>query len=195
MLDLFLLLLRLFWIFFKIGLFTFGGGYAMIPLIQTELVGGGFITAESLVDFIAVSESTPGPFAVNIATFVGIEAAGVIGGLVTTIGVVLPSFIILLLIARFSAKILTSKGFRAAFLGLRPAVAGLVLAVAFTLALERIFPSLDLDALKFDFGSFDAYAVVIMTVVFLLSRKWKKLSPILLLLFAAVLGVVFYGIL
>ncbi|HAQ57329.1 MAG TPA: chromate transporter [Acholeplasmatales bacterium] len=189
-----LLLFRLFWTFFKIGIFTFGGGYAMIPLIQSELVGDGFITAESLVDFIAVSESTPGPFAVNIATFIGIEAAGVLGGVVSTLGVILPSFIILLLIARFSAKILESKGFKAAFVGLRPAVAGLVLAVAFTLAAERIFPSLDLNALRFDFGVFDAYAVIILTFIFVLSRKCKKLSPILLLLIAAVLGVVLYGI-
>lgn len=190
----FVTLLHLFWIFFKIGLFTFGGGYAMIPLIQSELVGGGFITGEALIDFIAVSESTPGPFAVNIATFVGTEVGGVLGAAVTTIGVVLPSFLVLLLIARFSSKILETKQFKAAFLGLRPAVVGLVFGVAFTLAFERVFPTLHIRDAIFDFSSFDAYALAIMTLVFVLSRKFQKVSPILLLLLAAVFGIVFYGI-
>ncbi len=99
-------LLLLFWIFFKIGLFTFGGGYAMIPLIREELVGGGFITEELLRDFIGISESTPGPFAVNMATFIGMDNAGLIGAFFATFGVVLPSFLILLLIARFGSKVL-----------------------------------------------------------------------------------------
>jgi len=190
-----ILLLELFWIFFKIGLFTFGGGYAMIPLFRSELVPRGFITEEGLIDFIAVSESTPGPFAVNIATFVGTENAGILGALFATVGVVLPSFLILLLIARFSARILESRWFRAAFVGLKPAIAGLVLAVAVTLALERVFPSLDLNALRFDFGTFDAKALVIVTIVFVTSRKFRKLSPIVLLCFAAALGMVLYGLL
>ncbi|MFA5006473.1 MAG: chromate transporter [Candidatus Izemoplasmatales bacterium] len=187
-------LLSLFWIFFKIGLFTFGGGYAMIPLIRSELVGGGFITEEALIDFIAVSESTPGPFAVNVATFIGTEAGGIVGAVVTTLGVVLPSFLVLLLIARFSSRVLETKTFKAAFLGLRPAVVGLVFGVAFTLAFERVFPSLHIRDAVFDFSAFDAYALVIMTVIFVLSRKFRKVSPILLLLLAAVLGVVLYGI-
>jgi chromate transporter len=189
------LLFELFWIFFKIGLFTFGGGYAMIPLFRSELVTRGFLTEEALIDFIAVSESTPGPFAVNVATFVGTHNAGLLGGLVATVGVVLPSFIILLLIARFSARLLESVWFKRAFLGLRPAVAGLVLAVAATLALERVFPALDVNVLQFDFSLFDAKALIIMTTVFVVSRTVKKATPIALLVFAAVLGMLLYGVL
>jgi chromate transporter len=190
-----MILLQLFAIFFEIGLFTFGGGYAMIPLFRTELVARGLIAEEALIDFIAVSESTPGPFAVNVATFVGNANAGIPGAIAATVGVVLPSFLILLLIARFSAKILESSWFRSAFVGLKPAVAGLVLAVAVTLGAERVFPSLDVNALDFDFGIFDLRALAILTIVFVLSRTVRKLSPIILLGIAALLGIVFYGFL
>ena len=83
--------LELFWTFLKIGAFTFGGGYAMLPLIQAEVLSHGWMDASSLVDFIAVSESTPGPFAINIATFVGTSQGGVLGGVVATFSVVLPA--------------------------------------------------------------------------------------------------------
>ncbi|HOW38524.1 MAG TPA: chromate transporter, partial [Bacillota bacterium] len=96
-------LLVLFLAFFEIGLFTFGGGYAMIPMIEEAVLRHGWLanTSFSLVDFIAVSESTPGPFAVNIATFIGMTEAGIPGAILATVGVVLPSFIVILLIARF----------------------------------------------------------------------------------------------
>ena len=93
--------LHLFFTFLKIGLFTIGGGYAMIPLIQSEVLGNGWLTQQQLVDFIAVSESTPGPFAINIATFVGMKTYGVLGALATTTGVILPSFVIICLLRNF----------------------------------------------------------------------------------------------
>ena len=93
--------LQLFFTFVKIGLFTIGGGYAMIPLIQSEVIAHEWLAQQQLVDFIAVSESTPGPFAINIATFVGMQTYGILGALATTIGVVLPSFVIILIIAKF----------------------------------------------------------------------------------------------
>lgn len=92
--------LELFWTFFKIGAFTFGGGYAMLPLIQAEVESHGWMASADLVNFVAVSESTPGPFAVNISTYVGTELAGIPGGIFATLGVVLPSFLIILLVAR-----------------------------------------------------------------------------------------------
>ena len=94
-----MIFLELFITFFKIGAFTFGGGYAMLPLIQEEVLSKGWISAESLVNFIAISESTPGPFAVNMATFVGSAQGGFLGAFLATLGVVLPSFIIILIIA------------------------------------------------------------------------------------------------
>src|SRR5690554_532341 len=102
-------LLELFFIFFKIGLFTFGGGYAMIPLIRSEVVDAGYLTLTQVDQFIGIAESTPGPFAINIATFVGYNSFGVWGSVFATLAVTLPSFIIIILIAIFSAKILKSK--------------------------------------------------------------------------------------
>ena len=97
-----MLYLELFLTFFKIGLFTIGGGYAMLPLIQADVQAKGWMTAEELVNFIAVSESTPGPFAVNVSTYVGAELAGLPGAFCATLGVVLPSFLIILLVALLS---------------------------------------------------------------------------------------------
>ena len=95
--------LELFWTFLTIGAFTFGGGYAMLPLIQEEVAArwGDVITSESLINFVAVSESTPGPFAVNMATYIGAEMGGVFGSVCATLGVVLPSFVIILNVAKF----------------------------------------------------------------------------------------------
>ncbi len=95
-----MIFLDLFWTFFKIGLFTFGGGYAMLPLIQAEVAAHGWLSTESLLNFVAVSESTPGPFAVNIATYIGSEMGGIPGAACATLGVALPSFIIILIGAR-----------------------------------------------------------------------------------------------
>ncbi len=95
----------LFFTFFKIGILTFGGGYAMIPMIEDEVMRHGWLdSVDTLLDFIAVSESTPGPFAVNIATFIGYSQNGIIGAIAATLGVVLPSFIIISIIARFYTR-------------------------------------------------------------------------------------------
>ena len=96
-----MILWLLFYNFFKIGLFTIGGGYAMIPMITEVVVEHGWLDVETVVDFIAVAESTPGPFAINIATFVGNHMGGLPGGILATLGVVLPSFLIILLIAKW----------------------------------------------------------------------------------------------
>ena len=96
-----MIFLKLFFTFLKIGAFTFGGGYAMLPLIQQEVVSHQWMTLEQLVNFIAVSESTPGPLAVNLSTYVGAETGGLLGALCATFGVVLPSFVIILVVAKF----------------------------------------------------------------------------------------------
>lgn len=121
-----MILLKLFYTFFKIGLFTFGGGYAMLPLIQDEIVANGWLSLEEMVDFIAVSESTPGPFAINIATYVGVETAGVLGSVAATLGVVLPSFIVILIVAKCYLRFKQSKLVSGAMYGLRSTVVGLM---------------------------------------------------------------------
>jgi chromate transporter len=188
-------LLQLFWIFFKIGLFTFGGGYAMIPLMKSEIVGRGYIEIELLYDFIGISESTPGPFAINMATFIGMSQHGVIGAVVTTLGVALPSFIIILLIASLGAKFLESNGVKRAFLGLKPAVIGLILAVSVGLFIHALFPLIDLDTLTFNFNDFNWNGLIILGIIVILSFVHKKISPIQIILLSAILGMIVYSIL
>ena len=98
------ILLDLFLTLFKIGLFTFGGGYAMLPFFQAETLAKGWVSEAEIINFIAVSESTPGPFAINMSTYIGIEKAGLLGAACATLGVVLPSFIIILIVARIFEK-------------------------------------------------------------------------------------------
>ena len=130
--------LKLFLTFFEIGIFTFGGGYAMISLIRDKALALGWLTEEELLNMIAVSESTPGPIAVNMATFVGSTQGGVIGSFVATIGVVLPSFIIILLICSVIRNFLKYKGVQAFLRGVRPCVIALILATAITMALGTL---------------------------------------------------------
>lgn len=188
-------LLILFWIFFKIGLFTFGGGYAMIPLMKSELVGGGYISQEMLYDFIGISESTPGPFAVNMATFIGMSQYGLIGAIFTTLGVVLPSFIIILLIASLGSRFFDTAGVKRAFLGLKPAVIGLILAVSIGLFIHALFPLIDLDTFLIDFSDFNYNGLIILVIVIIVSILYKKISPIKIIFISAILGMIIYSIL
>jgi len=118
--------LELFFTFLMIGAFTFGGGYAMLPLIQIEVVNKGWLANEAVVNFIAVSESTPGPFAINMATYVGSEMGGILGAACATLGVVMPSFIIILTVARCYDRFKNSKLVKGAMSGLKPAVIGMI---------------------------------------------------------------------
>lgn len=182
----------LFFMFFKIGLFTFGGGYAMIPLIKQNVVEGGYLNLDQLIDFIAISESTPGPFAVNIATFVGYQSSGVLGAVAATLGVVLPSFIIILVIASIGSKFLNNPQVKMMFLGLRPAVVGLILAAALLISKNVLFPQLSLSDPITGLFSINAVAVIIFASIFIFSRKFKSISPIYLILLSAVLGLILY---
>jgi chromate transporter len=132
-------ILQMLWIFFKIGLFSIGGGYAMIPLINSELVAYGFMTQLEVTDIVALSQMTPGPFAVNAATFSGVKILGLYGGAVTTLGVVVPSFIISLLLGKYFFKFEDNIIVRRAMWGLRPAVTGLIAAAAVLIALPALF--------------------------------------------------------
>lgn len=193
-----MILFDLFLTFLKIGLFTIGGGYAMIPMIRNEVVANWqWIGEDMFVNFIGIAESTPGPFAINMATFVGYHTAGVLGSLCATLGVVLPSFVIILIIAKLFARFSDNKVVKSMFWGFKPVVAGLILSAALTLAVGAVFPLIDFKGFKFDFGNFDVWALVIFVVVFTLSQikiKGKKTHPILLILLSAVMGVLIYGV-
>ena len=188
-------LLSLFLTFFKIGLFTIGGGYAMIPLIQRDVVANGWLTQQQLVDFIAVSESTPGPFAINIATFVGMKTNGILGALITTLGVILPSFIIILVIAKYFMTFRENRYVQAALAGLRPTVIGLIAAAAVTIGVSTFTTtSIDLQNIGAFFADgIDYKGLILFVILFALSR-WKKLSPILIILSAGGLGLILYGL-
>ena len=179
-----MLYLELFLTFFKIGLFTIGGGYAMLPLIQADVQAKGWMTAEELVNFIAVSESTPGPFAVNVSTYVGAELAGLPGAFCATLGVVLPSFLIILLVARFYAAFRSSAIVSGAMGGLRPAVIGMIGAAVVSVGQTVFLPE--------GLAAVTAYPLVCSLAIFALMAvlTHKKLHPIVINLLTALLGIV-----
>lgn len=186
--------LMLFWTFFKIGLFTIGGGQAMIPMITTELVDIGAVSLEEVMNFIAIAESTPGPFAVNIATYVGMKTAGVLGAITATAGVVLPSVIIIMLVAKLLTSFMKKKAVGEVFTGVRSTVTGLLLSVFCTLMLSVLFGINDIFA---GGGSPDWIGIAIFAVVCPLSFvkiKGKKLHPFLFIVICAALGVLCYGL-
>ena len=189
------ILFDLFITFFKIGLFTFGGGYAMLPLIMQEVEAHGWMERQELINFIAVAESTPGPFAINCATFVGSEMGGTLGGFgsflgsfFATLGVVLPSFIVILIVAKIYEKFKESKIVKGAMCGLRPAAVGLIGSAVLSTALEVFFPQgfsnilPTITSLEFISG-----AVIFALSLFLILKK--KIHPIYVILMSAALGI------
>lgn len=181
-----MILVTLFLTFFKIGAFTFGGGYAMLPLIQAEVTSRGWIGQEDLVNFIAVSESTPGPFAVNIATYIGSEMAGVLGAVATTLGVVMPSFLIILLVARFFEKFKTNTVVSGCMSGLKPAVIGLIGAAVISIGKTVFFPDTVSVQVLYDVKTYISLGIFgVMAVL-----AFRKVHPILIVILSAIAGIV-----
>lgn len=187
-----MIFIELFLTFFKIGLFTFGGGYAMLPLIEAEVTGKNWMPLEELVNFIAVSESTPGPFAINISTYIGSVKGGefsflgtFFGSFCATLGVVLPSFIVILIVARFYEKFKTSKIVSGCMTGLKPAVIGLIGSAAISIAATVFAP------LGFTLAIFKTTEFFVSLVIFILCTIliFKKVHPIIVICLAAVLGI------
>ena len=185
--------LKLFLTFLKIGAISFGGGYAMISLMRDDCLAQGWLTEGELLNFIAVAESTPGPIAVNMATFVGSSQGGFLGAMLATLGVVLPSFIIILLVATLLSHLLKYAGVKAVLGGIRPAIVGMILATAATTAFS-VFASLDAASLPIvEWRSIAIFALI--CAAWYGWKKWKKTppSPILLILLSGALGVIFFG--
>lgn len=178
--------LKLFLTFFKIGLFTFGGGYAMLPLIQAEVLENEWMTNTEIMNFVAVSESTPGPFAINMATFVGTETGGIFGAFCSTLGVVMPSFIVILLVATFYEKFKKNKVVAGCMTGLRPAAIGLIASAALSLAITAFFADgVSIAVFKNVEFYISAVVCIVMTVLAL-----KKVHPIKIITASAVVGIV-----
>ena len=188
--------LELFYTFFKIGLFTIGGGYAMIPMITDQVVSKGWLQLSQLIDFIAVSESTPGPFAANIATFIGMEQGGLLGAFCATLGVVLPSFIIILIISKyFYDRFVDNFYVQGALSGLRPAVLGLIASAALTVLLSAVFHGAPLvGGIEELIHAFSLPNFIILAVLAGMKFFLKKMHPILLIVIASGLGLVIHGL-
>ena len=188
-------LLKLFLSFFKIGLFTFGGGYGMIPLIQQEALAQGWLDAETLYRYIGISESTPGPIAVNMATFVGASRAGLAGSLCATVGVVLPSFVIILLIAAVMKSFRENRFVKAALLGIKPVVAGMIAATGLCIALRCTIVNLGtLKGMSVDFRQLGITAALGLFALVWTKALKRPFSPILTILVSAALGALIYGV-
>ena len=187
--------LELFLTFFMIGAVTFGGGYAMLPMIQEQVSQrwGDLISAESLINFVAVSESTPGPFAINMATYVGSVVGGneggwlmsVFGSFCATMGVVLPSFIVILIVAKCYDKFRESRVVKGCMTGLKPAVVGLIGGAILSVVVTVFFPA------GWTLSVFTNVQFYVSAVIFavMLVLAFKKVHPIILICLSAVLGI------
>ena len=185
--------LRLFLEFLKVGALSFGGGLGMISLIHDTCVGTGWLTEEELLNMIAIAESTPGPIAVNMATFVGSSQGGILGALLATLGIVLPSFIIILIVASVANNLLKYAGVKATLTAMRPAIVGLILSVTITMLLTQIFKLKFIEStIEIDYlGIIILGILALVTVTYSKLRK-KAISPILLIVISGVLGMIFY---
>ncbi|MFK5882751.1 MAG: chromate transporter [Candidatus Izemoplasma sp.] len=180
-------LLYLFLIFFKVGLFTIGGGLAAIPLIQEEVILRGWLTTSEFANMIAISESTPGPIGVNVATFVGYSQFGPIGSIVATLGIVAPSVTIIIIISHYLNKFREAKIVKGLFVGIRPAVTALILVAAYVIAEVTLVdvPLFD-DTNKFS-DLFNLYEIIMFGVFMYATNKWNH-HPIYYITIAGVVG-------
>lgn len=187
--------LRLFLNFLKIGVCSFGGGYGMIALVRETVVSNGWMTDEAFLDFLAVAESTPGPIAVNMATYIGSVQGGLLGSVLATAGVIIPSLIIILLITILASRFMERAGVKAFLGGVRPCVVGLILGTAITLGLKTMLDISSLgDTPAADWRSFAVLGLVIVCDRVLKHLRKKKTSPILLIVISAGLGIILWGI-
>ena len=170
----------------KIGAFTFGGGYAMIPLIQREVCENKkWMKEQDILDIVAIAESTPGPIAINAATFVGSRTGGSVGACLATLGVVLPSFVIILIIAKCYQRFKTSKAVDSVMSGLKPAVVGMIGAAFLSVGRTVFFPS-GLQADRFTQASFWVFLGIFAVSAVL---AFKKVNPIKIIVLSAAVGI------
>ena len=181
-------LLELFWSFCQIG-FTSFGGMSMVPLINDEMVSHGWMTVSEVSDIVAIAEMTPGPIALNAATFVGIQVAGLPGALIATIGCIFPSCVIVMALAYVYYRFRGLSIVQGILAGLRPAVIAMIASAGISLLILALYGQRTLPA---DLGSLDFIAFIIFLGAFFVLRKWKP-SPIKVMAGAALAGVILYS--
>jgi len=184
--------LDLFLGFLKVGCFAFGGAYGAIPLIRDVVMSYGWLSDEMLTYMIAVSESTPGPIMVNLATYIGSSQAGFPGAVVATLAVVLPSFLVILLVTALLKTAMKNKYVQAVLRGLKPCVIGIVLATGVYMVLKNCFGTI--SAVTPNIRAIVITVVLIASILGYKHFKKKKLSPIMLIIISAVTGMVIYGL-
>ena len=185
--------LELFLEFFKIGLFTFGGGYAMIPLLRETVLNHSWLSEEMFYDFIGVCEATPGPIAVNMATYVGATQAGFLGSIIATLGVVIPSFIIIVLIASILKRFIKNKYVIGFLDGVKPVILGLILSSGFILAMKAI-GYVNLNTFNF---SLEGIIIISILAIIMIVHKYilkKKFNTILFIFISAGVGILICSI-
>lgn len=184
-----MVLLQLFISFFQVGLFSVGGGYAAIPLIQAQIVDGrGLMTLEEFTDLITIAEMTPGSIAINSATFVGTRIAGPVGAVVCTFGCILPSFLICLILARLYYKYRTMTGVQTVLAALRPAVVALIASAGMSILMLAVFQA---DKNNIDIENFKYAEALLFCVGLFLLRKFK-VNPIAVIFGTGIIGTIIY---
>ncbi len=187
--------LKLFLSFLEIGAVSFGGGYGMISLIRETVISNGWLNEKELLNFIAVSESTPGPIAINMATFIGESQGGFFGAFLATLGVILPSFIIILIIASLASGLLKKSGVQAFLSGVKPCVVALIIGTAVTMGLNALLGITGRHLMPLPhFKAFIVFFVILSLHFILKYALNKKPKPILMIIISAISGIVVYSI-
>lgn len=181
-----MILVQLFYEFFKAGLFAIGGGLATLPFLQEIGQSTGWFTARDLMDLIAISESTPGAIGINAATYAGHHANGVAGGIVATLGLVTPSIIVIILVSKVLDKFKESELVQHIFYGLRPASTGLIAAAGFSVVLATLVSVTELPVNPA--GAFNWFGIVLAVVLYWAIRKWNK-HPVVYIGASAIIGI------
>ncbi len=195
-----MIFLKLFLTFLKIGAFTFGGGYGMISIVKEAAVTNGWLTEEDFMNLIAVAESTPGPIAINMATYIGSSEGAqygffgrLLGAFCSTFGVVLPSLVIILIIAAVITNLMKLAGVEAFLSGVRPCVVGLISATAITLGLSTLCGITTAGgSISLDYRAVAIFAVIV-TLATVMKKLKKKPSPFMLIIISAAMGIVLYS--
>lgn len=187
-----LLLCELFGRFFAVGLFSVGGGLATLPFLQSMGETTGWFNAMDISNMVAISESTPGPLGVNMATYVGYQVAGVAGSILAPLGLITPSIIVIIIISKILIKFRDSKYVDSAFYGLRAASVGLIAAACFAVMKIALFKSEVFAQTGSFFQAIDYKSIILCVVIFAGVKLFKKVHPIVFIVAAAVIGIIFH---
>lgn len=180
----------LFLTFLKLGAFAFGGAHGAIPLFRTEVLSKGWMSDAVFTNIVAVSESTPGPIMVNMATYIGSTQGGLLGSIIASLAVVLPSFIIILLVSQVFETLLKNSKFKSVMKGIKQCMVGVIIATGLIIGLNAISPTLTLES--FDLIALTLFIIVVGIVCVYSKIKKQSISPIAIILISGVLGGMMY---